>query len=285
MLRSLSFSLLAVFGAVYLSGSLLAEEKPTKPLKGLLITGGCCHDYENQKRIIVEGLAQRANIVFDVVHEGGTSVDHKVSVYANPDWASGYDVIVHNECFAAVNDVDFIKGIVRAHQQGTPGIFLHCAMHSYRDVGETSDMWRELIGVTSRRHEGHRSEAVKTVNAEHPVMAGFPKEWDTPNGELYIIEKVWPNCTPLAQAYGPDTQQTHTVAWVNTLGKTRVFGTTLGHHNETMNSDEWLGLVARGTLWATGKLDDSGKPLPGYAGSGIAVIDLSKPSPDPRFAK
>ena len=55
--------------------------EPTK-LKGLLITGGCCHDYENQKRIITQGVSQRASISWDIVHEGGSSRDHRISVYS-----------------------------------------------------------------------------------------------------------------------------------------------------------------------------------------------------------
>ena len=34
----------------------------TPPLKVLLITGGCCHDYVHQKDILKAGLEQRANI-------------------------------------------------------------------------------------------------------------------------------------------------------------------------------------------------------------------------------
>jgi type 1 glutamine amidotransferase len=44
----------------------------------------------------------------------------------------------------------------------------------------------------------------------------------------------------------------------------RVFGTTIGHHNETMRQETYLDLVTRGLLWAAGKLDESGKPKPGY---------------------
>jgi type 1 glutamine amidotransferase len=54
------------------------------------------------------------------------------------------------------------------------------------------------------------------------------------------------------------------VIWVNTYGKGKVFGTTLGHNNSTMEAPEFLDLVARGLLWACGKLDANGKPLPGY---------------------
>ncbi|MCA9058239.1 MAG: ThuA domain-containing protein [Planctomycetaceae bacterium] len=261
-----------------------------RPLKGLLITGGCCHDYENQKRIITEGISQRVNIEWDVAHEGGESRDHKISTYKQPGWAKQYDVIVHNECFGAVVDDEFVRSIAEAHFEGVPAIIIHCSLHSYRMAPVGADSWRELIGVTSRSHEKHRSVLVKSVNDDHPVMRGFPAEWQSPNGELYKIEKVWPNCIPLAQAYGADTKLDHPVVWVNTFGRARVFGTSLGHHNETMNTEVWLNLVSRGVLWTTEKIKPDGSPMPGYADSGIQPIILSEapstagPTPDPAFA-
>lgn len=266
-------------------GGMVTSLSAAEPLKGLIITGGCCHDYENQKRIIAEGLSQRINMTWDFVHEGGTGKDHKISVYSNPGWAKKYDLIVHNECFGGVTDPEFVKSIAGAHFEGVPGIFIHCALHSYRNSG-AADAWRELIGVTSRSHEGKR--ALNVIKLEdHPIMTGFPKEWKTPNGELYKIEQVWDNCTPLAQAYGEDTQKDHTVIWVNKFGKANVFGTSLGHHNETMNNDVWLGLVARGALFVTGHLDANGDPKEGYAGTGILpiVIGELEPQADPNFSK
>lgn len=263
-----------------LTTAVSAQDKPTK-LKGLLVTGGCCHDYENQKRIITEGLGQRASISFDVVHEGGAGRDHKVSVYQQPGWAKKYDVVVHNECFGDMKDDDLIKSVAQAHFEGVPGVFIHCSLHSYRNAPVGADSWRELLGVTSRRHEKQRAEMVRNIKADHPVMLGFPKEWKTPNGELYVIEKVWPNCTPLAQAHGEDTKQDHTVIWTNNFGKARVFGTSLGHHNETMNTEEWLGVVSRGLLWSVDKLDDQGKAKPGFEGTGIKPIKLAALEPKP----
>ena len=94
---------LALFLMLVSSATLSAEDKAK--LKGLIVTGGCCHDYGNQKLIIAQGLSQRMSIDFDVVHEGGTGRDHKVSVYNESGWAKKYDVIVHNECFGGVADV------------------------------------------------------------------------------------------------------------------------------------------------------------------------------------
>lgn len=250
-------------------------------LKGLLITGGCCHDYETQKRIITEGLSQRVSIEWDVVHEGGSGKKHEVSVYKKPNWTDGYDVIVHNECFGAVEDPEFIAKIVGAHQNGTPGIFIHCALHSYRAAGAGADGWRELIGVTSVRHESKHGLDIKPTGVKHPILAGFPKEWKTEQGELYVIQNVWPNCVPLATAYGTDTKKDHPVIWANTFGKTKIYGTSLGHHNETMNTDVWLDTTARGLLWVTGHLNDDGTPETGFNGTGVKPIDTSlKPKPD-----
>jgi type 1 glutamine amidotransferase len=95
-------------------------------------------------------------------------------------------------------------------------------------------------------------------------MKGFPKEWVDPKDELYKNEKLWENFVPLAKAYGEDTKMDHNVIWVNEYGKGKVFGTTLGHNNSTMEDPVYLDLVSRGLLWACGKLGEDGKPVPGY---------------------
>jgi type 1 glutamine amidotransferase len=263
-----------------LAGVLRAEDaksekaKPAKAkLKGLLITGGCCHDYPRQTEIITEGLSQRVSIEWDVVHEAddrGT----KISIYEKPDWSKGYDVVVHNECYGSVDDVEFVEKIVKGHTEtGIPAIVVHCSMHTYRAA--QTDEWRKFLGVTSRRHE-RTKRSLDVVNAapDSPIMVDFPKTWKTPNGELYIIENLWPNLKPLAKAYSPETESDQICIWTNTYGKARVFGTTLGHHNETMVADEWLDTVARGLLWAVDKLNDDGTPAAGYAGSGKGPLSF-----------
>lgn len=268
--RWLSWMAVAVLGA-FLPASSTAkadDSTPGKPLRALLITGGCCHDYDAQKVIISQGISARAPVEWTIVHEGGTSHDHKVSVYANPDWAKKYDVVVHNECFSAVSDRDFIKKIVDAHHQGTPAVMIHCAMHTFRDL--KSDEWRECLGVTTRRHGPQQPLEVKNLAPDNPIMKGFPAVWTTGNEELYAIEKVWPGAVPLAQAYALDNKKDHAVIWTNAYGKGRIFGTTLAHNNTTMRDPVYLDMLTRGLLWACDKLEKDGKPKPGY---GAAAAD------------
>lgn len=242
-----------------------AAEPATKPIKALLITGGPYHDYNAQKAALTAGIAKRANVEWTVYHMGDKSgTAYKLPIYEKPDWAKGYDVIVHNECFADVQDEAFIRTVCRAHEERVPGVFIHCCMHTFRAV-KNFDEYRKLLGVTTVRHEASRAFEVKPAKADHPVMKGFPAAWKTPVAdEVYVIAKVWPDCTPLATAYGVETKKDQPCVWVNQYGKARVFGTTLGHPTEVVASDVFLDTVAKGLLWSCDKLGDDGKPAAGY---------------------
>ena len=280
--------IISILSIIVHTSSVRATEPVAPKLKGLIITGGCCHDYENQKTILSEGISQRFSMGFDIVHEGGDSKEHLISIYTEPDWAKGYDVIIHNECFGAVKDAEFIKKIAAAHFSGIPGVFIHCSMHSYRGAGLGAEPWREMIGITSTSHEKGASFKVENIAATHPIMKTFPQEWITPKDELYKVEKQWMNVTPLAKAYGVETKKEHTVIWTNEFAHIRSFGISVGHSNETMITPEWLDVVARGTMWAVNKLEADGSPSSGYNGTGIKPIkirDPKIPAPDPKLSE
>lgn len=241
-----------------------AAEAP-RAIKALLVTGGCCHDYKAQKKIIPEGITARANVEWTIVHEGDDR-EHRVSIYEKADWAKGYDVVVHNECYGFVNDAAFVERIAAPHKAGLPAVFLHCSSHSYRMA--PTDAWREIIGIKSMSHEKRRDLMVKSLKTKHPVMVGFPDEWPSAQDECYKNEQVWPGVTALATSYGEETKKDHIVIWVNTTGGARTFTTTLGHTNATMESPVYLDLVTRGLLWACGKLNEDGTPVKGYGKKG-----------------
>jgi putative membrane-bound dehydrogenase-like protein len=225
-----------------------------KPIKALLVTGGCCHDYEAQKKILSEGISARAHVEWTIVLQGGTATNSKIPLYEDPDWAKGYDVVVHNECFADIPDPAWTERVLKPHREGLPAVVIHCAMHCYRDK---TDEWFKFLGVTSRGHGGNYPFEVINLDKESPIMKGFGDKWQTPAGELYLIEKMWPDAKPLAHAMSTDTKKFETCIWTNLYGgKTRVFGTTLGHHNSEMSDPVFLNFVTRGLLWSVDKLDD-----------------------------
>lgn len=223
------------------------------PIRALLVTGGCCHDYERQKLIITKGVSARAHVVWTVVHQGGSTTDTKIPLYEDPNWADGFDVVVHNECFSGVKDRDWLNTILEPHRQGLPAVLIHCAMHSYRTG---TDDWFEFVGMQSPGHGPHYSYTVVNRQPDHPIMLGFGDEWLAPKGELYHSMKLWPTATPLATANRQSDDAPQVCIWTNQYReKTRVFGTTIGHYNETMAEPVYLDMLTRGILWATNRLD------------------------------
>lgn len=228
----------------------VAEEHP--PIHALLIIGGCCHDYAHQQKILTEGISARANVEWTIVHEGDGSTTHKMSIYNDPDWSRGYDIVVHDECCADVKDRDFVEGILKPHRAGLPAVNLHCAMHCYRVDFDNFKDWFEFTGLDTRAHGAQEPIALSFVNPRHSITQGM-ENWTTIPEELYNNIHVWDTVTPLI--YGRQGKDNNVIAWINDYHGTRVFSTTLGHNNETVADPRYLDLVTRGLLWAVNKLN------------------------------
>lgn len=225
-----------------------------KPLRALLITGGCCHNYPLQTQQLTNAMTKLAAVDWTVVMEGGNGTRAEISLYDNPDWAKGYDVVIHNECFADTTNQVYLRKITTAHHAGVPAVVIHCAMHTYRSA--EIDDWREFLGVTSKHHDHQSKYPVKLVAPAHPILKGIAPDWVTPMDELYIVEKLWPNAKALASSVSEKDGKTYPVAWINQYGKARVFGTTYGHSDDAWRDENFLKLVAQGALWAAGRLKE-----------------------------
>lgn len=267
--------------ALALTVSLSFAAQAADPLKVLLITGGCCHDYAKQKDILKAGLEARANVVVTQVHTDDKSTNPPLAILGNPDYAKGYDLVIHDECAASVSNPEVIAGVLAPHKAGIPGVNLHCAMHCYR-VGGANDpitdpeaphaYWFNYLGLQSSGHGPQEPIAISFVDKDHAITKGLA-DWTTIKEELYNNVAI---LTAHALAKGKQTvtdkktgekKDVETVVvWTNEYGakKTRVFSTTIGHNNETVADAKYLDLVTRGVLWACDKLDADGKPKAGY---------------------
>lgn len=247
-IRMLPFLLSALIALSNLSTSQAADQ--VKPLKSLLITGGCCHDYGKQKDLLKQGIEARARVTVEVVYSADTTTKARFDVYEKPDWAKGYDVIIHDECSSDVKDMPYVQNILKAHQEGVPAVNLHCAMHCYRTG---TDDWFAFVGIQSNSHGPQLPIAVKYIDKAHPIASGL-EDWTTVKEELYNNIRVLDTAQALAR--GKQADADYVVSWVNQYGKTRVFSTTLGHNNDTVGDPRYLDLVTRGLLWSCDKLNE-----------------------------
>lgn len=224
------------------------------PIQALLVTGGGWHDYETQEILLTEGISERLGekIEWTIVHEGEGEPDYHVSIMREDNWADEYDVVVHNTGFGRVTDADFVAHFTE-HHKGTPAVIIHAAVHSYR-YAEPAGPWFEFMGLQSMWHEDQREFEVENIAPDHPIMRDFPETWLTPADEVYVIEEVWGNITPLARTFGVETEEYQTVTWTHQVEGTRIFATTLGHNNEMFEQEEFLDKIANGILWAVNEL-------------------------------
>jgi uncharacterized protein len=205
---------------------------------------------------LTNAMTKLARVEWTVVNEGGNGTRAEIPLYSKSNWAEGYDVVVHNECFADTTNQNYIRQITSAHKDGVSAVVIHCAMHTYRAAA--IDDWREFLGVTSRRHDHQSNYAVKKLVPDHPILKAMPDQWVTPKDELYVIDKLWPNAKALATSVSEKDGKAYPVIWTNQYGKARVFGTTYGHSDETFQDPVFLDYVSRGVLWAANRSPSAG---------------------------
>ena len=244
-----------------------ARAEEPKPVRALLVIGGCCHDYSKQKEILTKGISARANVQWKIAYDPDTGTKHLNPIYENDNWAKGFDVIVHDECCSDVKDEAIIAKILKPHRDGLPAVLLHCGMHSYRSAGfPKMTPWFEFTGCPSTNHGAQLPIAISFVDKSSAITKGLA-DWTTVNEELYnnSAGQLLETAQPLARGKqttknkkGEESVSDFVVAWTNTYnGKTRVFATTLGHNSETVEDSRYLDLVTRGLLWSVGKLDET----------------------------
>jgi hypothetical protein len=254
----------------------IAAEDP-KPLRVLLISGGCCHDYAKQKDILKEGLEARARVIVDQIHTDDKSTKPPLAILGNADYAKGYDAVIHDECSADISDPKVIAAVLAPHRQGIPGVNLHCAMHSYRvgnpntkaTNGTERSAWFDYLGIQSSAHGPQEPISITVEDKENPITKEII-DWTTGKEELYNNVQIFPTAKSLARGKQSVKQRDGTakdvesvVVWLNRYGDTRVFSTTIGHNNATVSDPRYLDLVTRGLLWSCGKLDKGYlKPAP-----------------------
>jgi type 1 glutamine amidotransferase len=276
MVRFSRFATVAVIASLGLSfasftGNIARADNSDSPIRALLVCGGCCHDYAKQKDILTKGISARANVEWTIAYDKVSTTTHLNDVYQSDDWAKGFDVIVHDECSADVKDLKIIDRILKPHRDGLPGVVLHCAMHCYRSEGWNPSKpaitpWFEFTGLATTGHGAQLPIEVTYLDKTNPITAPL-SDWTTIHEELYnnILGDIQPTATALAKGKqtskdgeGNEHSTQTVVVWTNVYnGKTRVFGTTLGHNDETVADSRYLDLVTRGLLWSVDKLDDA----------------------------
>ena len=237
------------------------KDKPAdaKPIRALLVLGGCCHDYAKQKDILSKGIAARANVEVTIAYDPDTTAPStSTRSTRTPTGPRATTSSSTTNAPPTSRTWNSINRILKPHQDGLPAVVLHCGMHCYRSEGwpKTGSRPGSSSPACPPPATAPRS---RSPSPSWTRTAPSPRAWRTgPRSRRSFTTtsrgKVLDTAHPLAR--GKQGKDDNVCVWTNTYNKnTRVFATTLGHNNETVADDRYLDLVTRGLLWATGPPD------------------------------
>jgi uncharacterized protein len=277
-LSGLSYITMVACAALVISlstGRAAAAEK----IRVLIIDGQNNHEWQKTTPLLVKALKESDRFVADVATAPATGED--MSGF-RPKFEN-YDVVMSNyngdrwpkETEQAF--VDFLRG-------GGGFVSVHAANNAFAEWPE----YNEAIGLggwfgrneksgpyvyykddklirddSPGRCGGHGEQhefVVKLRDAKHPITQGLPERWLHTKDELYdTLRGPAKNMTILATAFSdPKTGGTgrdEPMLMVLDFGKGRVFHTTLGHADYSMDCVGFITTLLRGTEWAaTGKV-------------------------------
>jgi hypothetical protein len=186
---------------VFNPGLIFADD--IKPIRVLLVLGGCCHDYNAQKDFLAKGIAERAHVEFVIALDKDTSTGHMNPVYEKADWADGFDVVIHDECSSDVKDLAIIDRILEPHRHGLPAVLLHCGMHSYRSEGYPKAVtpWFEFTGLQTTGHGRQAPIHVNFSDPSHPIRIGLSDATSTETSAKVTVTIETSNGDPFGGSY------------------------------------------------------------------------------------
>lgn len=252
LLRSLLFTALLLTGTLRAAAPPAASAPPS-PIRVLIVDGYSNHDWRLTTQLIRDILEPTG--LFKV--EVSTAPPNKSA----PGWDtwrpkfSDHDVVIQT-----CNDLDVGIPWPRPVQEDFEkfvrdggGVYV---WHAGNNAFEAWPAYNEMLGLGWRKAgfgtaisvaddgtltripagtgqgtgHGNRLDTVVKRRGDHPIHAGLPREWKTPDIEVYYYARgPAQNIEVLSYGYDPRTRLNWPLEWTVSYGKGRVYTSTFGH--------------------------------------------------------
>ena len=269
------------FGLLTLSGYTKQDH-----VSVLIVDGFGNHDWRHRSRWIADilGQSEAFDLSVSTCPESGPEG-------WNPEF-SRYDVVIQtcNDIKSGTRWPRAVEESLESYVAGGGGLFVfHSGNNAFphwdaynrmiglgwrpKDFGRavTIDETGEIVmippGEGERTSHGKRVDALLTRLGDHPIHAGFPRQWIAADIEVYRYARgPAENLKVLSYAKDEQTGLNFPVEWTVAYGKGRVYTSTMGHvwHNQTepegMRCAGFQTLIPRVVRWLAGR--DIDIPIP-----------------------
>jgi type 1 glutamine amidotransferase len=253
------------------------------PLKVLIVDGFSNHDWKLNTALI--------RGIIEPTGEFSVTVSTSPPTRESPGWDAwkpgfkSFDVVIQT-----CNDINggpawpaSVQQDFEAYVRDGGGVFVwHSGNNAFADWPAYNEMiglgWRpktfgdaivvkengelERIPAGEGRATGHgdRKDTVVRRRGDHPVHAGMPLEWKTPDIEIYHHARgPAKNLEVLSFGYDPVTRMNWPLEWTVAFGKGRVYTSTFGHvwkgdaQPERMRCAGVQTILVRALQWLAGR--------------------------------
>ncbi len=156
------------------------------------------------------------------------------------------------------DQMNAIKSYLR---KGKPLVGIRTANHAFQVFGKVQDgfeQWpgfvAEVLGCENRGYgsaELGTDVTIDSVALGHPVLKNvLPAKWHS-TGQIYHVAPLLDKEATVL-LWGKVEDKTEPIAWTRTLGKSRVFYTSLGHPDD-FQATPFITLLINGIKWALAK--------------------------------
>lgn len=160
--------------------------------------------------------------------------------------------------------IDLIEWI----EDGGAFMGFHSASVTFQSSDDRPSDYIELLGGEFEIHGEQFTGTVRTVDEDHPVMAGFPKEWKIMD-EWYLFKNLNKERIHVLAVLDAGEERekqkmydtpNYPVIWCSAVGKGRVYYNAMGHREDVWMNEQFQRAVVIAAGWALDEGDADAEP-------------------------